>query len=160
MLSTVVDLFQGRLGGQNLWFVLDKDEGVPSLSSATSFACRRVPLNLCSNAIKFTEQGEVVLRIYIADQSAGYRPAVTDSGVGMTEEQLAGLFQPFTQADTSTTRKYGGTGLGLVISKLLVEMTGGEIGVKSAPGAGSTFQFTIPLEKGRCARSRRKVAQT
>ena len=163
MLSTVVDLFQGQAEAKNLRFVLDKDEGVPSFVIGDELRLSQVLLNLCSNAIKFTEQGEVVLRIYIADQSAdtvrlGF--SVTDSGVGMTEEQLAGLFQPFTQADTSTTRKYGGTGLGLVISKLLVEMMGGEIGVKSAPGAGSTFQFTIPLEKADAPEAAGEVAQT
>ncbi len=163
MLSTVVDLFQGQAEAKNLRFVLDKDEGISSFVIGDELRLSQVLLNLCSNAIKFTEQGEVILRIHIADQSADtvrLSFSVTDSGVGMTEDQLAGLFQPFTQADTSTTRKYGGTGLGLVISKLLVEMMDGEISVNSAPGAGSTFQFTIPLEKADASETAGEVAQS
>ena len=162
MLSTVVDLFQGQAEAKGLRFVLDRDEGIPSFVIGDELRLSQVLLNLCSNAIKFTERGEVILRITIADQGADtvrLSFSVTDSGVGMTEEQLAGLFQPFTQADTSTTRKYGGTGLGLVISKLLVEMMGGEIRVKSAPGAGSTFQFTVPLKKADAPETAGEVAQ-
>ena len=163
MLSTVVDLFQGQAETKALRFVLDREEGIPPFVIGDELRLSQVLLNLCSNAIKFTDQGEVVLRIGVAEQNEGtvwLRFSVSDSGVGMTEEQLAGLFQPFTQADTSTTRKYGGTGLGLVISKLLVEMMGGEIGVKSAPDAGSTFQFTIPLEKADAPEAAGEAAQS
>ena len=152
MLSTVVDLFQGQADAKHLRFTLDKDDGIPAFVMGDELRLSQVLLNLCSNAIKFTEQGEVTLHIAVAEESANtvwLRFSVIDSGLGMTGEQLAGLFQPFAQADTSTTRKYGGTGLGLVISKLLVEMMGGEISVKSTPGEGSTFQFSIPLDKAR-----------
>lgn len=150
MLSTVVDLFQGQAEAKHLRFTLDKGEGIPPFVLGDELRLSQVLLNLCSNAVKFTEHGGVTLRINVLDESPDVvwlRFSVIDSGVGMTEEQLAGLFQPFAQADTSTTRKYGGTGLGLVISKLLVEMMQGEISVKSFPNSGSTFQFSIPLEK-------------
>ncbi len=111
---------------------------------------RQVLVNLLSNAVKFTEDGEVVLRVELireSDDAAVVGFEVKDTGIGMTEEQRGRLFQSFSQADASTTRRYGGTGLGLAISKQLVELMGGEIGVQSEPGAGSTFFFTLPLEK-------------
>jgi signal transduction histidine kinase/CheY-like chemotaxis protein len=114
---------------------------------------RQVLVNLLGNAIKFTERGDIVLTISLAaDDESGtstdllVKFEVTDSGIGLTPEQQAKLFQPFTQADGSTTRKFGGTGLGLAICKKLVELMGGQIGVTSGAGAGSTFWFTIRCE--------------
>jgi len=112
---------------------------------------RQILLNLVNNAVKFTEKGEVKVSIGISPTADIGRQrvdvAVKDTGVGISEEKLAGLFQPFSQADSSTTRRFGGTGLGLVISKRLVERMGGEISVESVEGKGSTFTFTIYLNR-------------
>jgi PAS domain S-box-containing protein len=109
---------------------------------------RQVLLNLIGNAIKFTETGEVAVKVEPAEPQAG-KPAirfeVADTGIGIPPDRSDRLFQPFSQADSSTTRKYGGTGLGLVISKNLVELMGGQIGAISQPGHGSTFWCVVPL---------------
>ena len=109
---------------------------------------RQAVLNLLSNASKFTNGGKIWLnagreRIGGTDFLA---LAVRDSGIGMTSEQIAKLFQPFTQADSSTTRKYGGTGLGLMITRRFCQMMGGDVTVKSDPGVGSTFTIRLPVE--------------
>ncbi|MEG3767118.1 response regulator [Alteromonas sp. 14N.309.X.WAT.G.H12] len=112
---------------------------------------RQILNNLVSNAIKFTEVGEVAVH-YSVQQQTGSRTKVlievVDTGIGLAPEQQSRLFERFSQADGSTTRRYGGTGLGLAISKQLVELLGGEIGVKSEIGKGSTFWFTLDLENG------------
>jgi signal transduction histidine kinase/DNA-binding response OmpR family regulator/NO-binding membrane sensor protein with MHYT domain len=111
----------------------------------------QVLLNLCGNARKFTEHGSIVVRVSATQRQGSLSRLlfeIVDSGIGMTPEQVNRLFQPFSQADASTTRKYGGTGLGLAISKQLVELMGGTIGVKSTPGQGSTFYFEVPFEHG------------
>jgi CheY-like chemotaxis protein len=107
---------------------------------------RQVLLNLLGNAVKFTPRGSIQLQAELLSASIeGYklRFSVADEGIGISEEQQRKLFQPFTQASASTTRKYGGTGLGLAISKQIVELMGGTIGVRSRPGAGSVFWFTV-----------------
>jgi PAS domain S-box-containing protein len=109
---------------------------------------RQILVNLISNAVKFTEKGDVVVRIGIrADdqEKTTFTFAVADTGVGIPADRADRLFQPFTQVDSSTTRRYGGTGLGLAISRQLVELMGGKISVQSRLGAGSTFSFSIPL---------------
>jgi len=112
----------------------------------------QILINLLSNSVKFTHQGYVKLTVSIDDRSdddVNLRFTLRDTGIGMSDEQVGKLFQEFTQADGSTTRKYGGTGLGLTISKRLVEMMGGRIWVESSPGAGSSFIFTahFPIAK-------------
>ena len=109
---------------------------------------RQVLLNLVDNGVKFTEQGEVVVRVQIHFQSAAkivLRFEVADTGMGLQPEETKKLFQPFVQVDTSSSRKFGGTGLGLAISRKLIELMGGRIGVQSTPGAGSTFWFELPF---------------
>ncbi|MFC1606462.1 response regulator [Candidatus Latescibacterota bacterium] len=110
----------------------------------------QVLINLSNNAVKFTDEGEIVVRTEIIEEKKRkikLKFSVTDTGIGMTKAQQGKLFQAFTQADTSTTRQYGGTGLGLTISQRLVDMMGGEIWVESEPGEGSTFSFTAVLGK-------------
>jgi two-component system sensor histidine kinase/response regulator len=118
---------------------------------------RQVILNLVGNAIKFTDQGEVVLRVDVDSQDAGgmtLHYTVTDTGIGIPAEKQKMIFEPFSQADTSTTRKYGGTGLGLSISIRLIEMMGGRIWLESEPGRGTTFHFTARLENAAVRASR------
>src|SRR6185436_491419 len=105
-----------------------------------------------SNAFKFTEKGEVLVKTEVVGSATGaatgealLRVTVSDTGIGIAPEQQARLFQSFTQADSSTTRKYGGTGLGLVISRRLARLMGGDLSVESTPGKGTTFSFTARL---------------
>lgn len=124
---------------------------------------RQILSNLVGNAIKFTERGGVSVRVSRRGDTAAHHEllfAVRDTGVGLAPEAAARLFQPFTQADASVTRRYGGTGLGLTICKKLVELMGGKIGVRSEPGRGSVFWFSIPFEKmpGDIAGARRDLS--
>lgn|GEM_PF-5186535 len=127
-------------------FSYDVSPGVPSMVTGDPTRLAQIISNLVGNAIKFTSQGSVKLSVSldeIVDDSVTVRFAIRDTGLGISEEQCRGLFSPFTQVDSSVTRKYGGTGLGLAISKELAELMGGEIGVQSELGVGSTFWFTI-----------------
>jgi PAS domain S-box-containing protein len=128
------------------------DPGVPRALVGDPLRLGQVLTNLTSNAVKFTEAGEIVVSTELLRQetdTALIRFSVRDTGIGLTEEQKGRLFESFSQADTSTTRKYGGTGLGLAICERLVGLMGGEIQVESAPGAGSTFSFTVAFGLGR-----------
>jgi CheY-like chemotaxis protein len=112
---------------------------------------RQALLNYASNAVKFSEQGTIIFRTEILDREDDrilVRFEVQDTGIGIEADKLSGLFQPFEQADASTTRKYGGTGLGLIITRRLAELMGGTAGAESEPGAGSTFWFTAWLGRG------------
>ncbi len=130
---------------KGLELLLSFASGIPSHLVGDPHRLSQILLNLVGNAAKFTDSGEIEIRSDL-DEQAGNRVklrfSVRDTGIGIDEEQCARLFQPFTQADSSTTRRYGGTGLGLSIARRLVEMMGGRIWVESKPGVGSTFTFT------------------
>ena len=130
---------------KKLELLIKTDPAVPNMLVGDSLRLGQVLINLSNNAVKFTDTGEIVVSTQLIekmDEKVKVRCSVRDSGIGMTPEQQGKLFQAFSQADSSTTRKYGGTGLGLTISKRLVEMMGGEIWVESEAGVGSEFIFT------------------
>jgi len=127
---------------------------VPEMARGDSNRLRQIVVNLVGNAIKFTDAGEVALKVRVeADEGAGclLHLMVSDTGVGIALEKQKLIFEPFSQADSSTTRKYGGTGLGLTISTRLVEMMGGRMWVESEVGRGSEFYFTVRLASSETA---------
>ncbi|MCK7459929.1 response regulator [Idiomarina aminovorans] len=152
VLTSLADMFAYRAYDKDLEFIINLPANIPTRLIGDSLRLNQVLVNLISNAIKFTEDGEINVAVNLLDSSQDsvlLRIAVTDTGIGMDEEQRANLFKAFTQADTSTTRKYGGTGLGLAISRRLILLMGGDIGVTSAEGQGSTFyiEVELPLQK-------------
>ena len=126
---------------------LDFDSTLPQFIQGDPVRIRQVLLNLAGNAVKFTERGAIRVEVSRLDETQ-IKISVTDTGIGITAQQLDTLFRRFSQADSSTTRRYGGTGLGLAISKTLVELMGGTIGAQSNAGAGSIFWVTLPLIVG------------
>jgi len=147
LVSDTASLFTAQALEKELRLHVSLGPGVPRRVRGDPTRLKQVLLNLLSNALKFTENGCVMLEISCTGPDTARRLAfsVTDSGIGMRAEVLSQLFVSFAQGDSSTTRRYGGSGLGLVISKELVEMMGGEIRVQSAPGKGSRFSFAIAL---------------
>lgn len=147
LVSDVASLMRVRATENDIDFHVKYDSAVPASIDSDPVRIRQVLINLVGNAIKFTKEGAVKVHVW-SEELDGDNPTinfrVVDSGIGMTEEQRLRLFRPFTQADYSTTRKFGGTGLGLTISKKLVNLMGGEITVSSVPGLGSCFEFSIP----------------
>ena len=147
-LADVLRTFGLRAYQKGLELILQTGPDVPEMVSADVVRLRQILTNLLGNAIKFTEHGEITLRAFVdlhRQESTIIHFAVADSGIGVPPNKLALLFDPFTQADSSTHRKYGGTGLGLAISKELVELMGGQMWAESAPGRGSTFHFIMPV---------------
>ncbi len=145
VLSNLSGLVVSKVREKGVELIFNLDAGVPVQLKGDPLRLGQILLNLANNAVKFTELGEIEVSVSVdtlEDQSVLIRFKVRDTGIGLTAEQRNKLFQSFQQADTSTTRKYGGTGLGLTISKKLSEMMGGEIGVDSEAGKGSTFWFT------------------
>ncbi len=144
IIEETASLMRVRAAEKKLTFSVTVDDQVPGEIASDPVRVRQIVMNLLSNAIKFTEKGEVALTVTVMGAVAEganctLRIDVRDSGIGMTPDQVGRLFRPFTQADTSTTRKFGGTGLGLTICRRLAQMLGGDITVSSAPGAGSVF---------------------
>jgi signal transduction histidine kinase/CheY-like chemotaxis protein len=150
VLSTLSTIFSMNLDIKPVAMRFDVTPGVPPCLVGDSLRLQQVLINLVGNAIKFTSQGEVILRVMKmaeSDDESTLEFAVSDTGIGMTLEQRTRLFKAFSQADSSTTRRFGGTGLGLVISRRLVDLMGGSIVVESEPGKGSTFRFQARFGK-------------
>ncbi len=146
LLADVRALMRLRAEEKRLSLTIEYDGPIPQQIQTDPLRLRQILINLIGNAIKFTESGGVRIiacLMYEPDQTTRLRFDIADSGIGIAEGQIARLFQPFTQADSSTTREFGGTGLGLTISKRFAEMLGGGITVTSAPGKGSVFTLTI-----------------
>ena len=134
----------------DLEFLYKIEPSVPLLFKGDPGRLKQVLINLCSNAVKFTQKGEIFLNIELIEDHDTYSKikfSVKDTGIGMSKSDQFNLFNPFTQADSSTTRKYGGTGLGLTISKQIVDLMNGEIDFESEEGIGSTFWFTVKIDK-------------
>ena len=149
LLEKVKEMVAVRAHEKGLALVCEVAPEVPGDLIGDPTRLRQVLLNLLGNAIKFTESGEVALRVTPDENSSApgvLRFTISDSGIGIPGEKLGAVFERFTQADSSTTRRYGGSGLGLTISKRLVELMGGCIKVESSVGKGSVFSFTVPLE--------------
>jgi PAS domain S-box-containing protein len=155
VLRNLWDLVAVNAEEKGLLFSLDVARNTQDSLVGDSFRLQQVLLNLCNNAVKFTERGSIILSASSdppeereGNKMVTLRFSISDTGIGINEEQVSRLFAPFTQADSSTTRKYGGSGLGLSISKHLVESMGGTIAVESTLGQGSTFRFSVQLEEG------------
>ena len=146
----IIDVFAVKTEKMGLEFSCFIEPEVPSLLRGDPGRLRQVLINLISNAIKFTKDGEVAVSVTVVEETESYttvRFSVRDTGIGIPADRMDNLFQSFSQLDASTTRKYGGTGLGLAISKQIAGLMGGQIGVESEEGKGSTFWFTALLEK-------------
>jgi PAS domain S-box-containing protein len=151
VIANVITMTAQRAHAKGLEFLTQVSPAIPPSLRGDPLRLGQVLTNLVDNAVKFTERGEIRLTVDMLEQrneEVQLTCAVRDTGIGMTPEQTAKLFQPFTQADMSTTRTHGGTGLGLTISRRLVEAMKGSLWLESEPGAGSTFFFTVWLERG------------
>ncbi|MCQ8882119.1 response regulator [Pseudoalteromonas shioyasakiensis] len=149
-LANLANLVSSLIEQNNTEVIFDIDDGIPEFLIGDTLRLNQVLLNLLSNAIKFSNQKNVMLKMAIESQtnkSICINFQVIDQGIGMSEEQVNNVFKPFSQADVSTTRKFGGTGLGLVISKKILELMGGNIEVKSQLNKGSCFSFTVSFAK-------------
>ncbi len=145
-----VDIISPKVMEKGLELTCYIDPSAPMAVRGDPGRLRQILINLANNAVKFTERGEVTIKVLLEEDTgkqARIRFVVSDTGIGIPKDRIGSLFEAFTQVDASTTRKYGGTGLGLTISKRLCKMMGGAIGVESEVGKGSAFWFTLELEK-------------
>jgi signal transduction histidine kinase/ActR/RegA family two-component response regulator len=145
LMHDVESIFGARARDKGLTFALKYDLPVPRKIISDPTRLKQILFNLCGNALKFTEKGGVTVSMGYLEDSKQLRFQVNDTGIGMSEEELGRLFKPFSQADTSTTRKYGGTGLGLCIARQLAQNLGGDVSVSSEKCQGSTFEFTVGI---------------
>jgi CheY-like chemotaxis protein len=151
VLENVGNLMSEKASAKGLELIFEVEPAVSTHFRGDPLRLGQILINFCNNAVKFTEKGEVAVQVRVLEdnpESQLVEFSVSDTGIGMTGEQVERLFQAFEQADASTTRRYGGTGLGLAISKQLTELMGGHVSVESKPGMGSTFRFTARLGKG------------
>ena len=158
VIDHVATLTSPNAFAKGLELLVDISPGIPRGLVGDPHRLEQILINLLGNSVKFTPAGEIMLKVTIVESGTErikLQFTVRDTGIGMREEQSARLFQPFSQADESTTRKYGGTGLGLSITRRLVELMGGEIWAESAPGKGSTFSFTAWFSLGTKKRQER-----
>lgn len=155
--TNTLDTLRINASGKNLALRLDYPDSEPDYFTGDPLRLQQVLMNLLGNAIKFTEHGEVVLHVHYLDGALII--AIQDSGIGMNEQQVERIFAPFAQADASTTRRFGGTGLGTTIAHQLVVLMGGTITVQSTLGQGSTFTLRIPLPLGHAPQSVQEAAE-
>ncbi len=161
-LEDVARLLAIQADAKGLEVTADIDPTLPELLRGDPARLRQILVNLGGNAVKFTHKGEIAIKLQVleqTDEGVRVRCEMRDTGIGIPRDRLQALFQPFTQVDTSTTRRYGGTGLGLSIVKHLVELMGGEVGVESTEGVGTTFWFTAQLGRSACALPKRNRRQ-
>ena len=147
LMSEINSLFNPQAKQKGLTFTIEYAPPVPDQITSDPLRLKQILFNFCSNAIKFTDQGDVTIRISYQQDSPKLTFEILDTGVGLTIDQVENLFQPFTQADASITRRYGGTGLGLALSRKLADLLGGSVQAKSKLGEGSCFTLSIPTEE-------------
>jgi two-component system, sensor histidine kinase and response regulator len=149
-IETAIHLFDVKAASKGLEMSINYDARLPEYTLGDPTKLKQIISNLVSNAVKFTDMGTITIRVKLEtqfDQTVIISFSIEDTGIGLSQEEIGRLFEPFCQADASSTRKYGGTGLGLAICKNLIEMMQGEINILSIPGEGSVFHFHIMLKK-------------
>lgn len=157
IVENVTTMTSSKIKEKDVELLVKMNTNVPNILFGDPYRLTQILINLVSNAVKFTEHGEIVIRVNVesvTSESVVLLFSVTDTGIGMSQEQQGRLFKAFSQADESTTRKYGGTGLGLSICKNLCQLMGGEIWVDSEEGQGSTFYFTVELQEAKFVQER------